>query len=239
MWNNTKNNRTNGVNVNTTLYTSYSDESLLKLIAWNKRISLRVQPSKGTNADGVRQYADQNAPESVFTTLMPDNCEALLAGIKDTIVPAIKASTDASVSVMISSGDNRKILTITRSGSDTYLIISTHVDEVGKCADQNVLTHKFNKRSYFTNYSPKTGVTNEVICDADFATFVSTLYSVRDMSGAIAHSIKYDNDNRQSYASSKTGATQYANNNGWGNDNNNYQAPVQNMSTDDLDSLFN
>jgi thymidylate synthase len=87
------NNGGNSVNVNTKLYTSYSDESLLTVSAWNSNISIKLQPAKGKDDDGLTIYSNEQV-DTVTATVTPETAQVLLAGI-DEIVDAIKNNPDS------------------------------------------------------------------------------------------------------------------------------------------------
>ena len=217
-----KSNNNNNVNVNTTLYTSYSDLALVRISAWNKSISLSVQPCEGRNNEGLRQYADRKDAKSISTALVSDNAVALLTGIKEEILPAIKAKKKATVSVTMGSNDNKKVLSIIADeNGGVYLSLAQHVDDKGQTDKGNIVTHKFNKKSYYTSYSPSEGLNNEVEANTDFATFTRSLESIYQLDGAVAHSIEYANKLKSSMASHRS----------FNNDNNggSYQAPTENI----------
>ena len=90
-------NNGNTVNVNTRLYTSYSDTAMVVMGAWNSQLSLKVHPFKGLNADGVRQYAQDNT-EIINTSITIDNAHALIEAIDNTFDAAVKERRISSYS---------------------------------------------------------------------------------------------------------------------------------------------
>ena len=83
-------NQNNQLNVNTKLYSSFSDTCMLTIGAWNQQLSVKFHPCKGTNPDtGLRTYASDNN-EIIKTSLTEENTTALLNGIHDYIDPAIE-----------------------------------------------------------------------------------------------------------------------------------------------------
>ena len=197
MFNNSNN---GGVNVNTRLYTSYSDTAQVVVGAWNAQLSIKFHPFKGVNAEGVRQYA-QDRMEIISTSLTVDNTGALLKGIKEKIIPALNDGKEMKVSVSMGSGENRKVLSVLTDGKDVSLEIAIRVSEEGVAEEQNILAHKFNKRSYMVNYDEKTGKGEEIEVNADFDNFVKKLEDVYKLSPAVAHSINYNNATKASYKS--------------------------------------
>lgn len=217
------NNNGNGVNVNTTFYTSYSDTCMLKIGGWNQNLSIKFHPMKGTNADGIRQYAQDNT-EIITTSLTVDNTSALLEGIKKEIEPAIEEKKSASVSIAMGNNENRKVMTLATDGNDITLSISVGVNDEGIASD--TLTHKFNKKEYMVGYDPSTGSGETVMSNADYDNFVEKLKDIYKLSAAIAHSIKYSEALKSSFSNRQ------ANNNQ--NSAPAYQAPTSNYGGSEM-----
>ena len=226
-------NNNGGVNVNTKFYTSYSDTCMVTIGGWNTNLSVKFHPFKGVNADGIRQYAQDNA-EVISTSLTTDNAIALLQGIKDKINPAIKESTEASVSVPMGAGDNRKMITVSTDGTDTFLNIAIHVDENGVAAPENILSHKFNKKEYMVGYNPSTGNGDIVSVNADYENFVKKLEAVYDMVPVVAHSINYNNAMKNSYSNRQASNNQNLS----GSASSSYTAPSTNISGSDMSDFL-
>ena len=206
------NNLNNGINVNSALYVSYSDTCMLKVGAWNLQLSVKFHPVKGTNSEGLRQYATDKT-EIVNTSLTVDNTTALLTGIKEKIMPAIEAKTEASVSVVMGDAANRKMLTIKTDGSDVFAVIAINVADNGTTSNENILSHKFNKKSYMTDYDPATGNCTEVVTHADFENFIKKLNDIYTLDAAVPHAIKYNNALKQSFGNNNANTQNYSNNN--------------------------
>lgn len=211
---NQKNNNYTKPSVNTRLASFFSDTCQLTLTAWNENISIKIAPFKGVNADGIRQYAQDNS-EIIATSLTPVNTIALLEGINDVIKPAIQNKTAADVSVVIGQGTNKKIIKISTDGNDTFFTIYLGVDETGKGTGDSI-SHKFEKKSYITNYDPTTGSGTEVYANADFENFVAKLDLWKEMNGLVPHNIAYNN------AFKGNGSSFKSNNNGFGSQQNSY-----------------
>lgn len=209
------NNNGNGVNVNTALFSSYSDTCKVTIGAWNLQLSVKFHPFKGVNADGIRQYAQDNS-EIVNTALTIDNTITLLEAIKKDFEPALAAGEAKEVSVLIGSGNNRKMLSVQTDGTDVFLVIYVNVQEDGTVQnpEQNMLKHKFNKREYMVGYNCTTGSGEQKTVNADYENFVKKLESIYDLAPATAHAINYSNavksagSNRQ--AANMNAAPQYS-----------------------------
>jgi threonine synthase len=225
-----QNNNNNGVNVNTRLYTSYSDTCMLSLGAWNDKLSIKFHPMKGTNADGIRQYASDNS-EIVNTSLTVENTGALLDGIEKTVNPAINDKQSASVSITMGINENRKVITVSTDGTDVFITAYVGVSNDGKADPTNSVTHKFNKKEYMVGYDPATGSGETVAANSDFENFVKKLKDIYVISAATAHSIKYSDAVRNSL-----GSRNFNNNNG--GSQNDYSAPVNNFTGDDMSQFL-
>lgn len=222
------NNKNNNVNVNTTFYNSYSDSSLLTIGGWNKLISLKLYPATGKDANGVTQYA-QEQNQIVSTSITQENALALLDGIENVIKPAIKEKKEGSVSISMGSNENKKVLTIKYDGKDSYLEMVVGVNENGIADSNNVISHKFNKKSYLVGYNYQTGTGSEVETEADFLNFVEKIKDSQEIIPTTAHAINYSNAVRNSLKNN--------NNNGYNNSQPSYSAPVSNFNGDITDIL--
>lgn len=194
-----RSNNSMSVNVNSNLYISYSQSCMLKLGAWNTQLSLKFHPFKGVNADGVRQYAQDNT-EIVNTSLTVDNVTALLDGIKNTIKPALEKKEKASITVMTGSGENKKAITIGTENNQVQIACTIRVSEDGKADPNNSISHVFNIKEYIVNYDPVTGSGEVVQSNSDFENFVQKLKDIYKLTAAIPHSINYNNAVRSGFA---------------------------------------
>ena len=230
MFNMRQNSQNNQLNVNTKLYSSFSDTCMITMGAWNLQLSLKFHPVKGTNPNtGLRQYATDNN-EIINTSLSVANATALLKGIKDVIEPAIANKEVASFGIPISSGDNAKTLTISYDKSDISIAIAINLDADGKTTAENILSHKFPKKVYFEGYNPISGGGNQITVESDFEDFKKKLESIYDLAPATAHSIKYNNALVASFRNQNASNSQT-------NSMNNYQAPTTTGGS--LDDVFN
>ena len=123
-------NNGNGINVNTTVKTLYSDYSSLTLGAWNQQLSIRLAPCTGTDSNGMRQY-DPNRRAS--TALIPEKALMLKTGLDAKIMPVLRevingGSVPETISVGTSMGtaEKRNVMTIEltndESGSGLHLL---------------------------------------------------------------------------------------------------------------------
>lgn len=230
-----ENNNNNGVNVNTKLFTSYSDTAMITLSAWNQQISVKVHPSKGLDSEGLRQYATDNT-EVISTSLTLENATTLLDGVKEKLKPALDTKGESKVSVSMGNADNRKVLSLGVEGEDTYFELAINVDENGKAEEKNIIKHVFRKKMYMEGYDPKTGEGVMVTCNADFENFIIKIEDVYKLSPAIAHGINYSNAVKQSFRNNRSYNSN--NNNNGGNSDSSYSAPVMNMSADAMNDFL-
>lgn len=226
MFNGRQNNNGNGVNINTRLYTSYSDSCMISLGLWNDKLSLKFHPMKGVNSDGIRQYAQDNT-EIVTTSLTVDNTTALLKGIKDNIKPAIAEKRAESVSITMGVNENRKVVSVETDGDKVMLSIIVGVADNGTANPENKLTHTFNKKEYMVGYDPATGSGETVSVDADFENFIMKLNDIYTSSSATPHAINYSNALKSSFSN-----RQAVNNNG--NTTPAYSAPTNTYSGENM-----
>ena len=193
------NNSRQEINLNTSLYTSFSETAQLNAGAWNKQLSINLKPCVGKDANGLRQYAEDRS-QIISTSITPENAIALITGFEKEVLPAINGVKDnGSVSIVISAdnGDARKILTIGYEDGIAYLSIAIGINETGVAS--NVIKHTFNKRQYLTNYVSTTGSAEEVFVETDLINFMNKVYAVKDLSPIIAHSVKYNDMVKAAY----------------------------------------
>ena len=193
------NNSRQEINLNTSLYTSFSETAQLNAGAWNKQLSINLKPCVGKDANGLRQYAEDRS-QIISTSITPENAIALITGFEKEVLPAINGVKDnGSVSIVISAdnGDARKILTIGYEDGIAYLSIAIGINETGVAS--NVIKHTFNKRQYLTNYVSTSGSAEEIFVETDLINFMNKVYAVKDLSPIIAHSVKYNDMIKAAY----------------------------------------
>lgn len=229
------NNNNNGVNVNTKLYSSYGDDSLLTVSGWNQNLSIKFHPITGTNADGTHQYATSQGSNTngvLNFTLTMDSGITLLEGIEKEIIPAMENGKNASVSILsgIDVNNNRKLLTISVKDGVVSATYDGPLDAEGKStATSTSLTHTFKDRDYYSNYDISTGKSDKVSVPYDFKGFIMKIKAMNRLTGETAHSIAYTN------ALKKNLSDRYASNS---RNSGNYQAPSTNFSGNDMSEFL-
>ena len=221
MFNRTYNNNGNAVNANTHFFNSYSETSLLRVGGWNQQLSIRLQPATGKDSSGVTMYA-QDQSQILSTSLSQDSAIVLYDGFKKEIEPCLDAHVASKkISTQVSNGDTKKIISIYYDGNDAYLEIATSVNDQNITTDQNVITHKFNKRTYMVNYDYHTGQATETkTIESDFLNFMDKVEKVKDMTPVVVHTMKYANAVKNTFS-----------NNNQNNGNNGFIPQPQNGGT--------
>lgn len=221
MFNRSYNNNGNAVNANTHFFNSYSETSLLRVGGWNQQLSIRLQPATGKDSSGVTMYA-QDQSQILSTSLSQDSAIVLYDGFKKEIEPCLDAHiASKKISTQVSNGDTKKIISIYYDGNDAYLEIATSVNDQNITTDQNVITHKFNKRTYMVNYDYHTGQATETkTIESDFLNFMDKVEKVKDMTPVVVHTMKYANAVKNTFS-----------NNNQNNGNNGFIPQPQNGGT--------
>ena len=186
------NNSGNVVNTNTHFFNSYSETSLLRVGGWNQQLSIRLQPAIGKDSSGVTMYA-QDQSQILSTSLTQDSAIVLYEGFKKEIEPCLDANiASKKISTQVSNGDTKKIISIYYDGNDAYLEVATSVNDQNITTDQNVITHKFNKRTYMVDYDFHTGGTSETrTVESEFLNFIDKVKKVKDLTPVVVHTMKY------------------------------------------------
>lgn len=227
----------NTVNTNTTFHIWYSDTSMFTIGAWNKQLSLKFQPCTGVDAEGIRQYSSDKS-RIIFTSISPENAMIWLEDIYDTLLPKIKAGEKVTVSLPVSSGEQRKVLTLGYDGEKSYIEVVTSMNENGIASDDTVLRHTFNQRSSMINYDYRTGNHEELIKEPELLLFIDKLKRFGDLVPMVSHSIRHDNAMRSSYANKNFSGNNQTSNSSTGAMNTpSYNAPVTNYNGDMGDFL--
>ena len=224
MFNRSYNNNGNAVNVNTHFFNSYSETSLLRVGGWNQQLSIRLQPATGKDSSGVTMYA-QDQSQILSTSLSQDSAIVLYDGFKKEIEPCLDAHiASKKISTQVSNGDTKKIISIYYDGNDAYLEIATSVNDQNITTDQNVITHKFNKRTYMVNYDYHTGQATETkTIESDFLNFMDKVEKVKDMTPVVVHTMKYANAVKNTFSNNNN---QNTGNNGFIPQSQNTGAPA-------------
>ena len=224
MFNRSYNNNGNAVNANTHFFNSYSETSLLRVGGWNQQLSIRLQPATGKDSSGVTMYA-QDQSQILSTSLSQDSAIVLYDGFKKEIEPCLDAHiASKKISTQVSNGDTKKIISIYYDGNDAYLEIATSVNDQNITTDQNVITHKFNKRTYMVNYDYHTGQATETkTVESDFLNFMDKVEKVKDMTPVVVHTMKYANAVKNTFSNNNN---QNTGNNGFIPQSQNTGGPV-------------
>lgn len=224
MFNRTYNNNGNAINANTHFFNSYSETSLLRVGGWNQQLSIRLQPATGKDSSGVTMYA-QDQSQILSTSLSQDSAIVLYDGFKKEIEPCLDAHiASKKISTQVSNGDTKKIISIYYDGNDAYLEIATSVNDQNITTDQNVITHKFNKRTYMVNYDYHTGQATETkTIESDFLNFMDKVEKVKDMTPVVVHTMKYANAIKNTFSNNNN---QNSGNNGFIPQSQNTGGPV-------------
>lgn len=224
MFNRSYNNNGNAVNANTHFFNSYSETSLLRVGGWNQQLSIRLQPATGKDSSGVTMYA-QDQSQILSTSLSQESAIVLYDGFKKEIEPCLDAHiASKKISTQVSNGDTKKIISIYYDGNDAYLEIATSVNDQNITTDQNVITHKFNKRTYMVNYDYHTGQATETkTIESDFLNFMDKVEKVKDMTPVVVHTMKYANAVKNTFSNNNN---QNTGNNGFIPQSQNTGGPV-------------
>ena len=59
------------ISLNTSFFTSYSETCLLQVGGWNRQLSISFKPCTGTDANGIRTYAEDKS-QYIITSLTAD-----------------------------------------------------------------------------------------------------------------------------------------------------------------------
>ena len=246
MFGRNSNQNNNGVNVNTTFKTFFSDLSSLTIGAWNGQISIRLIPCTGTDANGLRQY-DQNRRAN--TALYPEKADALRKGIVDVIIPALKNISDGvdvslPVSVSVSMGNNEKknVLSVEIDNDQNqkprvYLRLYQMIREDNSTDPQNIYSYVFGENSYVTNYDYRTGkFAGEKDVESEWDVFYDILCRAVDILPISAHGVRYVNQLSSRFSNTNSGNT----GNNFPAPTPAYEAPVSSfMGTEDMGLPFN
>ena len=221
------------VNLNTNFYTSYSETAQVTAGGWNSQLSVKIKPCVGTDANGIRQYAEDKS-QIVSTSITPENAITLLEGFEAEVVPALNGEkSSGSASIVMGNADQRKVLTIGYADGNAYLSVAVALDENGKAGGE--IRHIFNKKSYLINYNPSTGRPEEKVVEADLINFMDKVKAVKDLAPVTAHAIRYNEMSREAFTGNKTTTTTpaYHTNTTPAQVNTGYQAPVTNSTSMD------
>lgn len=206
MWNNNSyQNQNRETNLNSNLMASATPDSLLTAVAWNKSITLRIAKAIGKRSDGSTEYETDKA-RILSTCITYDNAVVLYEGYVNILKPAMDINEPKSISAVIQGKDGRpKVITIGYTpDSGSYLSIVTQINENGVATEDNVITHKFNRRELREDYNFITGSSAEVTeVETDLAKLMDLMHHMILLTPMVSHSIRYDKAERERYANNR------------------------------------
>ena len=220
MYNNYNSNRpTDGLSVNTQFMMDYCDTAKITVSGWNDKVSIRLNRSSGKNADGLSMYNEQD----YFNTAMTkDVIDALIDGIDNIIIPAIKEMRNASIAVQTSSNENGsnviEILVAPNDKNGFSVFLNAH--KYGQAGPIDTFTHEFRQKNYLRDFNPMTNQGDVVVVQAKFMQFVAVLRTALIPVAVTAHGEKFRakiaeayNNNRPNNGGNSYGNKGYQNNN--------------------------
>lgn len=240
MYNNYNSNRPiDGLSVNTQFMMDYCDTAKITLSGWNDKVSIRLNRASGKNADGLTMYNEQ---DYFNTALTKDAIEALIDGIDNVIIPAIKENKNGSIAVQTSSNENgSNVIEILVAPNDknTYSVF-LNAHKYGQAGPIDTFTHEFRQKSYLRDFNPMTNQGDNVIVQVKFMQFVQVLRTSLIPVAVTAHGEKYRariaeayNANRNGNGGNNYGNRGYQNNNSAPQPNNAYTPAYNPAGLDD------
>lgn len=222
----------NGVSVNTTIRSSLSDTSSLRIGLWNNCISCNISPVVGVDASGARTYDKTRSGKG---TLKAPDAMVLHEKVTEKILPLLQAAKEGnpiepfSVSVETGVDPKRNILAIEVEPNDSaypdiYFSIYGSVDQNNIALEMNTFRHLFPKQRVTVNYDPKTGNGSAFeTANGDFMLFYDLLGKCNSYAPLGEHARKYVSAIEKQYGN-------FGNNQGGGYSNGGY-APRQQQPT--------
>lgn len=229
MYNNYNSNRPlDGLNVNTQYFQDFSDTGKIVVSGWNDKVSIRFTRASGVNADGLTMYNDQ---DYLATALTKDAVKALIDGIDNTIIPAVKAG-DMNTSVAIQTASNENGSTVIEilvaSNSKDQLAVFLNGHKYVSNGPVDTYVHEFRQKSYLKDFNPMTNEGARVDVQTKFMQFVDILRKSLDPIAVTVHGEKYRAKMAEAYNSNRGGNnSNYGNRGGYQNNN------AQSQSTSD------
>lgn len=221
----------NGVSVNTTIRSSLSDTSSLRMGLWNNCLSFNISPVVGVDANGARSYDKTRVGRG---TLTAENATALHEEITNKILPVLKSAkegatiTPISVSIETGRDPKRNILAVEVEPNgtaypDIYFSVYGSVDANNIALEINSFRHLFPKQQITVNYDPKTGNGSAFeTCNGDFMLFYDLIGDCNAYAPLGDHARKYASAIEKQYGGFG-GNNQGGFNNGGGNFSSNQQ----------------
>ena len=182
------------VNVNTKFFTSYDDQSLVTVSAWNANLSIRFHPLKTVSPSGQKIYA-QDLNEVITVSISPESAYTIRKGIEEDILPAIENNEERSDVFMTGSENTRKCFSIftkkNETGSvDVYVSVSFNLTEEFVDNPNTYIAHKLSTRKFKRN-----GEFKEV--QTDLLRILDKIKRIDELSQTIQHGIIYTNKSKE------------------------------------------
>lgn len=221
---------------NTRLATWSCDYSCLQVRLWDDNLSLTFNVCTGKNADGRNQYDFQNKVSTAITPERAFEIHSYLADIIGDMENHPADITPSSIGFDVGTKGNRLVFSCEVDDDGPAAYIRLHnVGADGKSND--VVTYKFKHYTYYKNYNPKTGASDEYRREdelAMFQLFLSQLVNVTK--GKYRnHSERYNRATEAMFSSnSNQQGGGFSNSNSANNGSaSNYTAPVQTLAAGD------
>lgn len=166
-------------NTNTRCDNFYSDNGRLEVSLWNNYVSLRIAPSTGVDARGLRTYESDNN-RIMSTCIKFENIESIIEAVENELIPAAKDGKDKTISFMTAGyreGSKKKLITIGYSAEiDTYyLSVAANLDEDGKGTPEQTIRFDFERKEIFVDYDLTTGDSLTTPVQSDFNRFMKII----------------------------------------------------------------
>lgn len=211
MYNNYNSNRPmDGLSVNTQFMQDYCDTARIVVSGWNDKVSIRMNRASGKNADGVTMYNEQD----YFTTaLTKDAIEALLEGIDNEIIPAIKENrSNVAIAVQTSANENGSnvIEVLVADNDKNQLCVFLNAHKYGSAGPIDTFNHEFRQKSYLKDFNPMTNSGTNIAVQSKFMMFVQVLRTALVPVAVTAHGEKYRAKIAEAYNSNRGGNNNYS-----------------------------
>ena len=183
--NNQQNKKSDANSITTSFTTVSSETSTLKISGWNQNISIRIAPTTGVNANGMREYSKDKFGQ---TALSHEKAKLLATKFEEEMKPLIdKYKVDGifpgkqSISVQVGTSEKPNIISIEFDLDDKnkpgmFLAIYQNVGSNGVAQQMSSFRHHFKTTPYLKNYNPASGeaITAEDAF-ADFNNFMAIM----------------------------------------------------------------
>ena len=219
---NYQNKKSDSNSITTSFTTVSSETSTLRISGWNQNISLRIAPTTGVNANGMREYSKDKFGQSA---LSHEKAKLLATKYEEEMKPLIeKYKVDGifpgkqSISVQAGNPDKPNIISIEFDLDDKnrpgmFLAIYQNVGENGVAQQMSSFRHHFKTTPYLKNYNPGTG--EAIKAEDTFADFNNFMDIIKTPTNTLPigyHGQKYVTE----WAEKLGGKSSFTNNNSMG-----------------------